>query len=671
MVISRSARSVSLVLVFLCFCGLLQAQVSRAPVLYTEGLSELESEHNFRAIELFKEANVLNSRYLEPMVGLAKAYYFLEEYDEALRWVKLAIAIAKDDASLLNIHGRILLALGKTDESSAIFRSILKVEPYNIDAMLGLAEFSLAKGDELGAKAQYLKSLTYNQQDRRILLSLSLMFEDQGDKKQAETYLLKALHYYADSPLVQTIAAEYYLRIRQWKDAEFHAKTALALYPSYIRALRVLAELYVLKGENPDAIAIIDQVLKLDQDNSMAWYMRALALKRMFQVDDSINSFARSIAADPADEISRLMLEDNLVRSLPVDDPRRIRFADYHFEQAIQFRKKNLYPRAGFHYMRGLQVAPLHAQGRIQYAEYLKQMNYSARLYEQLLALKEDLKVNTSFVNDYLEIYRSILSRSVSSNWKLDQFTGFDRDPLVFRIFMRPERQAIEHPDAAQYLALYIRDLMTSSDKVTFRQDQSTPQQAMPRFVANESEAFRIARDERADYYVLIDFSESGDDFKVVFTLYLARTGTIMRTYTSYRTGNFRVQNAIWQNVESLLADTPLRGKLLNRQVDDGLISIGAADGIKAGDVLHLISRDGYMLQGDTPGFIFSADKKVGTFTVTRVDERVSEGTIKREGFFDRINLGDVVLRGGETILKAQDAISNFPFLYNRIRSIR
>jgi len=658
-----------------CFVPLcLQAQsASKAPELYKQGVEQLDAENTYRAIEEFKAALSLNPQYLDPVIKLAEAYYALDEYDEALRWVKSGIALAKDSPKLLNIHGRILLALGKTDEAAAIFRSILKREPYNIDAMLGLAEFSLAKGDELGARSQYLNSLRYNDHDRRILLSLTLMYENIGDRNKSESFLLKALQYNPESPLVQTLAAEYYLRMNQPKDAEFHAKTALALHPGYVRALVVLGDTYIRTGKYSECISVMDELLKILPTHARAFYLRGLSLFRLKKPDQAIQSLDAALRADSSDEISRTVLENILMHTgAKIDDPLRARYAAYHLDQAASFRKKNLYARALFHFTRGIQVAPAWADGRVQYAQYLKDMNRGARLVQELHVLKDTLGVNTAFVKDNLEIYESLLSRSVSHNWGIkDQFNDVARDPLLFRIYWKPLKQSVEHADGEEFLAQYFQDLLGTSDKISFAVSSDSSTDENPRSVDSDATAFKSARDDRADYYVTLEFMESGDDFKCVARLYLARTGTLIRTYDAYRTGNFRVQNAVWQNVERLQAEIPVRGKLIRREVNDGLISLGAADGIKTGDVLHIVARDAYVLQGQAPGFVFSQDKKTGSITIGKVDEKVAEGTLKREGFYDRINLGDVVLRDSESMSKPQDATANFPFLYNRIRGIR
>jgi tetratricopeptide (TPR) repeat protein len=665
-----------------------------AQFLYQEGLAHLEGERHYEAIVKFKEALDLNPRYLEPLLRLSETYYYIDEYDEALRYVSRAMPFGKENAQLLNIHGRILLALGKTEEAAAIFRSIQVREPYNIDALLGLAEFSLAKGDEITALKHFQKSLEYNQKDRRVLLSLAIMYENRASAKLAEDFLLRALQAYPESPLVQTLAAEYYVRKGNWKDAEFHGTTALSLAPQFRRAMMVVAKVRLFAGLYSECLAILDQVQNLDDRYAMVDFYKAQAYYGSGQYELAARALERTIQKDPGDEMARIVLESQVkkLEELASNENAtatylqqlQTRLGDYHYQQASDYRKKNLFARASFHYRRGRNLNPLSLDGRKAYANFLKTMGQQARFLEELELLNER-GLKDAFVTDNLEIYSSLRASSVSNTWNVNQF-DIERDPLVFRVFYQADRLKIDHPKSEDFVAAYFQDLLRN-DKISFKipkprslsagaeligSDEARVRQGdLPIRGSSASEAFRIAREERVDYYLMLNFEESGDDFLVTVDMYLARTGTKIKSYSAYRTGNFRIQNAIYQVVEAIQKQTPLRGRLLDRKVNDGLINLGSVDGIKVGDVLQLVSRDGYILQGEAPGFVYAKDKVTGTFTVNRVDDLVAQGTIKREGFFDRINLGDVILRDGESIVRPQDATANFPYLYNQIRGIR
>src|SRR5689334_16203156 len=87
---SLSALRGGLALVFCCaVLPALPAQSSaNAANLYKLGVAALDQERPFQAIEYFKDALRVNPNYFDPIISLANAYYYLDEYDEALRYVQ-------------------------------------------------------------------------------------------------------------------------------------------------------------------------------------------------------------------------------------------------------------------------------------------------------------------------------------------------------------------------------------------------------------------------------------------------------------------------------------------------------------------------------------------------------------------------------------------------------
>ena len=88
----------------------------------------------------------------------------------------------------------------------------------------------------------------------------------------------------------------------------------------------------------------------------------------------------------------------------------------------------------------------------------------------------------------------------------------------------------------------------------------------------------------------------------------------------------------------------PLRGTLLERQFDHGLINLGSRDGVKEGDELVIVKKGAAALEHDALGFTYDDQDRIGTLTVAGLDESVAEGTVARRDFFDLINSGDQLL---------------------------
>jgi hypothetical protein len=110
-----------------------------------------------------------------------------------------------------------------------------------------------------------------------------------------------------------------------------------------------------------------------------------------------------------------------------------------------------------------------------------------------------------------------------------------------------------------------------------------------------------------------------------------------------YRTGNDRVRDSFLRICADIAARLPIRGTLIARKVDQGLIDLGSIHGVKKGDRLLIVRKGAVRLSNQGPALSWEQADVVGELTVAAVDEAVAEGTIARKGYFDLVNVGDTV----------------------------
>jgi hypothetical protein len=156
--------------------------------------------------------------------------------------------------------------------------------------------------------------------------------------------------------------------------------------------------------------------------------------------------------------------------------------------------------------------------------------------------------------------------------------------------------------------------------------------------------AFRAAGRSNADYFLALDMEESERSFSASATLYLARTGASVASFSAFRTGNDRVRDVFLRVGQLVAAALPARGTLVARSYDRGLVDLGSRHGMQVGTRLAIVRKGRVRLDIDAPGTVWDDADIIGDFTVTGVDEAVSEGTIARRGTFDFVNTGDEVV---------------------------
>jgi len=258
---------------------------------------------------------------------------------------------------------------------------------------------------------------------------------------------------------------------------------------------------------------------------------------------------------------------------------------------------------------------------------------YPAKYLSELNVLKKIGKTNTD-VTDQIEIETNLLQDSVSHTWGIDQFT-ISREPYTISVFYTTNGSMI-HYLAQGDLADYFKDLLVSNENIAV---DNPPAEAR-----SFADAFRAARTAGTDYFVILSFNESQRYFRVTADLYASLTGTKIDSQQSYRTGNNRVTDALANVADNVHSALPLRGRLLNRKFDTGVIDLGRLDGVKQGDKLLIVKNGSISVAKDRLGFDYAKDAVIGSFDITKIDALVSEGTVTKNQFFDLINPQDWVI---------------------------
>jgi tetratricopeptide (TPR) repeat protein len=623
----------------LSLCVILAALTASALVadpvrLYEAGRAYQDQEQWYDAIESYQEALQENPSYNMAYQGLAESFYALGEYEEALTQVQKAEAYKRNDPALLDLHGFILVGLGKTAEAAAMFKQVLATWPNDVSARFGVAETEITAGRISAASALYTEALRRNPENRKALLSLALVNQEAGNAAAAREYIAKALQYHGDNPQVFYYAA--YLSFADGKlgEAENRARTALSLKPDYDDAREILAAILYRSSRYSEVITLCDERIATDRNRASAWYLKALALEKLSRHEEAIRSAQTGIQVAPEDEILRSLMETIVIDNLKFEDPRRASWASWHVSKAVLFGQKNMSDQGLYEYRRALKINPYDTASREAYAKLLLTRGYPARYVEQLKFI-QSLGKGSASVNDAVESYGKLLSNSVPAKWKIDP-VYLDKAHIAITFYYQADAANFMHPDSERITAGMIGEVFAYNPGFKIEAPEAP--------VGSYSEAFRKSREKGDDYFALVRIRENARDVQIACDLYVARTGSVAEHFTVFRTGNDRYANAIRRLVQIMTQAMPVRGTVVNRFQADSVIDLGKADGIKVGQKFDVVPSSLVTVLNEGIGMRFSPEDVLGTFTVTTVDEDVSQGKLERGGFFDRINSGDTVL---------------------------
>ena len=153
--------------------------------------------------------------------------------------------------------------------------------------------------------------------------------------------------------------------------------------------------------------------------------------------------------------------------------------------------------------------------------------------------------------------------------------------------------------------------------------------------------------------------NENKNDLTLTMELYVARTGALAKTFNVYRSDNDRYTLAMRRLSTMLNSSMPTIGVILKRWQHSIVMDIGKDDFIKddmdkndaiQGDFvkenrsLEIVDKNKIKPGKDNLSILYEEDAVLGYVDISKIEEDVSEGTIRERGFYDKINVGDYII---------------------------
>lgn len=601
---------------------------------YEAGVELLESGSTYRAVDAFMAAVAANPAYADAWAMLARCQYELGEYERAASFVAEAYKYGPRSPSLVTLEAFSRIGQGKLTEARALLDEALARLPNDRDARFGMALLDLRNGRPGDARARLSSSLKTAPRDPRALLSLALIAKAEGRVDETAAYLAEALRWTAGDPDASYAAAELYYERGDLAEAARLAGQAVRERPAHAGARRLLAALYYERGAIDEAREVLEGSIALDRDDARAWFLLGLveqAAGRRAEAEYALSTLA---ALRPEDELARIALENLVIEGTGFEDPSRAGLAAWRFARAAEFERRLLYQKAMAEYRRGLLVDPYANPGRRRYAELLRGSGLPSSYLAELRFL-DDLGKSDRALADAIEIYDSLLAGSVGRDWNVG--LGARTDPYRVSVFSVAPEASTYHPGGDLVVARYLRDSLAFEPGLA-------PERGVAR-VGGFADAYAVARESGAEWFVLVRVAETERDILVSAELRAARTGALAARVDAPRSGNDRVALATARVVQGIREAMPTRGSLLERRGDLALVGLGRADGVAVGDAFVVVRSGAVAVEPDGSGLAWKDSDVVARVVAERVDDELFEGKLERVGFFDRVNPRDVVLR--------------------------
>lgn len=613
----------------------IQVMVFATPIALFEKGKELQYRENwYGAIELYQEALKENPAYNAVYYSLAECFYALGEYDQAIVYVEKARLYTPKNVETENLYAFILIGLGKIQEAAHIFSAVLEYAPNNLDARFGMAEIEVGNGRLTNASELYKAALQRQSENRKALLSLALLNYETGNIKIAQTYISRALEYHGDNPQVHYLAGYLAALTGDTEEAEGRIRAALKINPDYDTARALLASLMYSSARYHEAIAEADIRIAANRNLIDAWYLKTLCLLSIKQHEKALLTAQTGLSIDPDNELMRTLVEEIALNTLDFEHTTRKELAKNHSTKASGFITRNMTDQGVYEYRRALKMYPYDHTSREAYAKILMRQGFPERSIEQLQFIQSIEKSNAR-INDTVEAYTKMLDHSVRNRWHIDPLY-LNKAHLSIGLFYQTNPANVFYPDAEKCTASLIADVFSYNRRFAI-----TPYLDA---ASSYKEAFRTARTQKNDYFGIISLKENERDIQITLDLYVGRTGSMADSFVVYRSGNDRYSNAIRRITEMFNQRMPILGKIVERSQSEAVIDIGSGDCDLNAFTIDILKKDTLSVANAGIDLVYNEADKLGTFTVSRISEDLTEGTLTRNGYYDKITKADIVI---------------------------
>lgn len=227
-----------------------------------------------KSLNLYKELVDEHPEKQEYLFVLAENYLILDRKKEALAvYDKIQSSVGNSEE--LAMHKQSLyLQLGEIDNAILEVENLIKDQPNNAAYYGLLAELYEEKGEPEKSLALYKKVLEIEPDNENIRFALYAYYKDSGEEEKSYYELKKAFENPNASIDTKVQILYGYLKteyIETQEQGEELAKILVIAHPEDSKSYTAIAEIYVQKGKNKEALAAYKKSVELEGGQYLIW----------------------------------------------------------------------------------------------------------------------------------------------------------------------------------------------------------------------------------------------------------------------------------------------------------------------------------------------------------------------------------------------------------------
>ena len=204
-------------------------------------------------------------------MALISAYLRRKEIDKALKAIDRLEAKQPGKPFAANLRGSTLMARNDVAAAKKSFESAVTIDPMFFPAVASLAAIDVAAKRPADAKRRFEAVLAKEPKHAQALLALATLAAGSGESKEEVIALLgKAITANPAEVAPKLMLIEYYLGIKDYKQASSTAQNAVATLPESTELLDALGRAQQLAGEFNQAITSYTKLVAMQPQSSLA-----------------------------------------------------------------------------------------------------------------------------------------------------------------------------------------------------------------------------------------------------------------------------------------------------------------------------------------------------------------------------------------------------------------
>lgn len=621
-----------------------------AITLSIQAEKELERYNYIQAISLFNKAIKLNEYYVPARVGLARAYYYLKNYETAYTEIEEARQIDRNSIIVLIWSAKINIKLENYTKAKKDLDLASNIDARDFELLMTYGEYYR----EIG---QYTESIRYFDLAAGTEETFVEPLIAKGDVYMILNRSIEALESYELALIRNPRAvsanyslANFYYLTNNLKMALEYIENAVVIEPS-VKNLELNYKLLFELAKWGEAELILKKLILNFIDIEPDYYNDlGVALSKQGKYQESVIFLISGIEEFRGDEILRWRAEMVAIEGLKINNEYRKKLAKYRYEMGVFYQEKNIIDKAIFMLDRAIQIDPQNLNYRYKIASIYKDRGYSDKY---LHILKFIIKEDPDFPNiqDDLEYYKKKLETSLSGKLNIDQYNQVepykDLKPMIVISNIETEKESDSYYEANNILQdILYRALKNSESFSISKLDKSKTR--------NESDELNRMG---ADLVIRPVMTEMENLLSVKIEVLNVNNGVSILLYKdlSHR-GNDRFLKLALSFAENISKDLPVMGLIRDKKENEVILNIGSLQNINVDDILYII--------GDKTDYRVFLRKKEN-FNIEKI-QSLSKAEIMVDIVDERILKGHIISGSATYIINTNNYVLLPPSRYNQ-----